>query len=621
MPKSTAVIKPNLGLYYDRPAIALSPGALQDGLNFRIKQGNLNNLNLGWSTYKSLQLNGPVTLINQFTTSAGVDYLMFGTPTDLYQYAGTTLSYLSPIYATGTVTASGTAVTGSGTAWATTPSGDTWANAKAGDQISFGSATQNLVSATWHTIASVNSGTSITLTSSAGTVAGGTAYTIRRRFTGAAFTNPWEFDYFIDANPAGADVIVLTNGIDNVVSWNGTDAQVVKHTEFGFTCANIVQFGDMMLYLNVLQGSTYLGTTMLNSDEGAPFAVGNASAGVAGQFIVQGQPDPILAAKRIGPYLAIYCQHNVIMCTLTGNATVFAFRIAVANKGPIGPNAIAQFPMEHQFIGPDSMYKFDGSNAEPVNTHIWRSILGTLDHLRAGNIFTFLDETNGEQIWSVPQTTDSGAGTITSPGAFAWVEHYLEETAGQAQSALIASAMGINRPYSKRTFAFTAIGNSLNASAVTWAQLTQAWSTYNIRWNDAFFSASFPIILVGDNSGFLWQLNASQQGAGTPLSSFVTFGRRALIDGRMRGLLRRIYPFVSQFSSNLTVTAGFADFASGPITTSPSFSFNQAMSTQGQFMVPVYRRGRYLDLGFGDATGNPWIINGYDMDILPGGMR
>jgi hypothetical protein len=621
MPKSTAVIKPNLGLYYDRPPIALSPGALQDGLNFRIKQGNLNNLNLGWSTYKSLQLNGPVTLINQFTTSAGTNYLMFGTPTDLYQYAGTTLTYLSPIYATGTVSASGTSVTGSGTAWATTVSGDTWANAKTGDQISFGSATQNLVSATWYTIQNVNSGTSITLTSSAGTVAGGTSYTIRRRFTGAAFTNPWEFDYFIDANPAGKDVIVLTNGIDNVVSWNGTDAQVVKHTEFGFTCSNIVQFGDMMLYLNVLQGSTYLGTTMLNSDVGAPFAVGSASTGVAGQFIVQGQPDPILAAKRIGPYLAIYCQHNVIMCTLTGNATVFAFRIAVANKGPIGPNAIAQFPMEHQFIGPDSMYKFDGSNAEPVNTHIWRSLLSTLDHIRANNIFTFLDETNGEQIWSVPQTTDSGAGTATSPGAFAWVEHYLEETAGQAQSALIASAMGINRPYSKRTFAFTAIGNSLNASAVTWAQLTQAWSSYNIRWNDAFFSASFPIILVGDNSGNLWQLNAAQQGAGSPLSSFVTFGRRALIDGRMRGLLRRIYPFISPFSSNLTVTTSFADFASGNVTSAPTFSFNQAMSVQGQFMVPVYRRGRYLDLGFGDATGNPWIINGYDMDILPGGMR
>lgn len=620
MPKSTAVTKPNLGLYLDRPPIALSPGALQDGLNFRVEQGALNNLNLGWSAFNGLQLNGPVTLINQFTTSNGQVFLITATPTDIYQIVGSTLTYLSPIYNTGTASASGTSVTGSSTAWTTTPAGDTWANAKAGDQISFTSNAVVSPNATWFTIQSVNSATSITLTSSAGIIAGH-AYTIRRRFTGQALVNAWQFEYFIDADPSGNDQIVLTNGVDNVISWDGIAAQVTKHTEFGFTCTNLVQFADMMIYMNVLQGTTYLGTTIINSDAGAPFAAGSASTGIAGQFIVQGQPDPILAAKRIGPYLAIYCGHNVIVATATGTNTIFAFRLAAANKGPVSANCIAQYPMQHQFLAPDSMYSFDGSNAEPVNTHIWRAVLGTVDHSRFANVFTFLDEQNGEQLWSVPQTTDPNAGTATAPSTTAWTEHYLEETAGEAQSALIASAMGINRPYSKRSFPFTAIGNFLNENVLTWNLLTQAWSTYNIRWNDAFFSADFPIILVGDDNGFLYQLNTSQFANGTPLNSFVLFGRRALVDGRMRGLLRRIYPFVSPFNSLLTVKTLFADFAMGNVTSTPSFSFDQSMSVQGQFMVPVYRRGRYLDLQFGDATGNPWLINGYDMDILPGGMR
>lgn len=620
MAKSTAVIKPNLGLYLDRPNISIPPGALQDGLNFRVKQGQLTNLNLGWSSYNSIHLNGPCTLINQFVTSAGLSYLMFGTPTDLYNYAASTLTYITPIYATGAASASGTAITGSGTAWNTTPSGDTWANAKAGDQISFGSATQNSPSATWYTIASVNSDTSITLTTSAGSVTLGT-YTIRRRLTGQPLVNPWQFEYFIDANPSGSDLIFLTNGVDNVLSWNGTDAQVTKHIEFGFTCTGLVQFSDMMIYTNVLQGAAYLGTTILNSDIGAPANVGNASTGVAGQFIVQGQPDPILGAKRLGPYLAIYCQHNIIMTTATGTSTLFAFRIAAANKGPISGTAIAQYPAQHQFLGPDSMYTFDGSNTEPINTHIWRNVLGTMDHIRAPNVFTFLDEQNGEQIWSVPQTNDPNAGTDTSPATLAWTEHYLEETAGQTQSALIASAMGLNRPYSKRSFPFTAIGNFLNENVLTWNLLTNAWSSYNFAWNDAFFSADFPIILVGDDNGYVYQLNASQTGAGTALNSYVTFGRRALVDGRMRGMLRRVYPFINPFGFPLTVTANFADFASGVATIQASFTFDQSMSVQGQFMVPIYRRGRYLDLIFGDATGNPWVINGYDLDILPGGMR
>lgn len=624
MPKSTSVIKPNLGLYLDRPSIGIPPDGLQDGLNYRIQLGALNNLNLGWATFNSLQLNGPVRLIEQFNTSEGQIYLIFGSLTDLYQYTGGVLSYITPIYNTGTAAASGTAVTGTTTAWNTTPTGSQWANAKAGDQISFGNNAVVSPTATWFTIQSVNSATGITLTSSAGIITNGN-YTIRRLFTGG-FANPWETEVFVDANVGGGgygngqDLLYLTNGVDNVMNWNGISAQVNLLTSFGFTCRNLVQFSDMMIYLNVVQGVDTLGTTMLNSDIGAPSAVGLASTGVAGQFIVQSGTDPILMAKRLGAYLAIYCNHTIILCTSTGQTTVFSFRIAASNKGPIGQDAIATYPTIHQFIAPDGMYYFDGNNVEPVNTHVWRSVMQSFDHSRNNNIFTYLDEANGEQIWAVPQTTDPGSGTNTSPSAVAWTEHYLEETAGQAQSALIASAMGLNRPYSKRTFAFTAIGSFLNQSAITWAQLVNAWSTYNYRWSDSFFSAAFPIVVVGDNSGNLWQLNASQTGNGTALNSYVTFGRRALIDGRMRGLLRRVYPFVNTFPQPLSVTCAFADFASGPVTTTATMLFDQTFP-QGKFMVPIYRRGRYLDLTFGDASGNPWLINGFDVDILPGGMR
>jgi hypothetical protein len=653
MAKSTAVIKPNLGLYLDRPAIALQPGALQGGLNFRVQLGQLNNLNLGWSPYKGIQLNGPVKLIVQFNTSEGETFLLLGSFTDLYQLVGSTLTYLTPTYTTGTAQASGANVVGSGTAWATTITGAQWPNAKVGDQISFNSSAQNSPGATWYTIIAVNSDTSITLNApatqyttyvtedgSANYVAedgstlyipqSSSAYTIRRLFTGG-FQNNWNYEFFVDADTNsgtgipvianGNDQIVLTNGVDNVVSWDGIAPTVILHTEFGFTCKSLVQFTDMMCYLNVIYEGTLLATTMMNSNAGAPFEVGNNSVGVANQFIVQADTDPILNGRRLGPYLAIYCNHNLILASNTGSATVFAFRLAASYKGVVGQNAIASYPTIHQFIAPDGMYYFDGSNVQPLNTHVWRALMSTFDSSRVNNIFTYLDESNGEQIWSIPQTTDPGSGTVSAPNAQAWSEHYLEETAGQTQSALIASAMGINRPYSTRSFPFSAIGPFLNESVITWNQLTNQWQTYNYAWNSAFFSLSFPITLVGDNNGYLYQLNAGQLANGTPLNAYVTFGRRATADGKMRAMVRRVYPFVSAFPSPLTVVCGFADYASGPVTTSATFPFDQSYSTIGQFMVPVYRRGRYLDLTFGDASGNPWIINGFDIDVLPGGQR
>ena len=70
----------------------------------------------------------------------------------------------------GTVAVSGTAVTGTSTLYQTN-------GACAGNRIGFGSADPTAIT-TWYEIASVDSETGITLTGSAGTIAGGTAYVI-----------------------------------------------------------------------------------------------------------------------------------------------------------------------------------------------------------------------------------------------------------------------------------------------------------------------------------------------------------------------------------------------------------------------------------------------------------
>lgn len=71
-------------------------------------------------------------------------------------------------YTTGTIEVSGTAVTGTGT---------TFTSSMIGMRIGFGTTSPALVT-TWYTISAVGSGTSITLSSSAGTVVAGTSYII-----------------------------------------------------------------------------------------------------------------------------------------------------------------------------------------------------------------------------------------------------------------------------------------------------------------------------------------------------------------------------------------------------------------------------------------------------------
>lgn len=84
-------------------------------------------------------------------------------------------------YTTGTVGVSGTAVTGSGTAWNTD-------RLSVGSRIGFGSTDPNQIT-TWYAISAIGSDTGITLSSSAGTVSAGTAYVIQDLMIMQANTN------------------------------------------------------------------------------------------------------------------------------------------------------------------------------------------------------------------------------------------------------------------------------------------------------------------------------------------------------------------------------------------------------------------------------------------------
>lgn len=77
-------------------------------------------------------------------------------------------------YSTGTVAVSGTAVTGSGTDWLAD-------GVPIEARIGFGSADPASIT-TWYSISAIPSATSITLSSSAGTIAGGTAFVIDKKF-------------------------------------------------------------------------------------------------------------------------------------------------------------------------------------------------------------------------------------------------------------------------------------------------------------------------------------------------------------------------------------------------------------------------------------------------------
>lgn len=598
--KSTAIVQPNLGLYLDRARIALSPRMLADGKNFRVKEGVLTNLNMGWDRFGTFQLNGPVVLFVSFIIRGGNEKLVFGTYKDLYQYVNsTTVSYITPRYEAGTLSRSGNAVTGSGTVWLT--------HAKIGDQIFIGASGKVDPTATWDTITAVTDDTHIT-TLGSGTVASSTAYTIRRIFTGGQ-ANIWQYDIFVNASPSTNDELWMTNGLDSIVRWNGTDTQVeMMSASLGFTAKTLHTYDNMMIFANLLQGGTNKPTDIVNSDVGQPQNAGSASTGLSNQFKAHTGVEQILRIEPIGDNIAIYSELNrVTLAQFVGSPLIFVFRQISTTVGLLATNLVANYSSYHEFIAPNSQYYFDGATLKSIDTHVWREILRQQDPSRIGLSFATFDDENADLIWVLPSTSDPN---LSGGPSIAYVEHYLEDP-GQ----------GLPSPFSKRDFPFTAAGGFNRQTGLTWDQITTKWQDTNYRWNDRFFFASYPLILVGDQNGYIYTLNTSQNANGAALVSFAKFGRRALGDGRVRGLVSRVYPFVQQFSSPITVTVLLSDSGNGEPMINDSQSFNQLQPEGGHFTIH-YRRGRFFEVMFSsNGPSQPWVIAGYDTDVRPGGKR
>jgi hypothetical protein len=802
------VLAVNRGLYPGRPEHLLPSGALTDCLNVRIKSQRLGSYNMGWEPFTAQGLNGPVTLLDVFFRADGSQELIAGTLTDLFVYDPATprWRFITPRYETGTASASGTTVTGVGTVWLTGP-----VPVRVGDEISFGATGRRDQSDLWYRIASIATDTSLTLDLNVGTIGSG-AYTIRQKFQSANLNNYWRARVFprSDVSSVIADRWYATNGgVDAIVRYAQGDTQVTRiHLgASGFKCRDLIRFKNLMLYLNIIENtgaSPNKPQSFKNSDAGKPETM---TGGISGEFVAASGTSLISTAAPIGDNLAVYTENEVFLTAFVGSPDIWAFREVVFGTGLIAGRLLAPYPDSHLFLGRDALYTFNGIQASSQDDHLWFTVLRQQDQNRINASYSIFDEENGQLVWAVTKTGDTGpvtplnlllysenlnatpwtlfnatlsvdnaadpltglmtaekliedatagvshgisekitkaaasltytfsvycdpdtrtkvrlrlendagtdqafanfdlvAGTVTSFGTSGtgWtvigavitpvgtfqrisltatsdtdtfiraVIRLLDASGNQTYNGDGTSGMWVTgvqlvqspnvpiyirttvaavaaptetapelayeqayleevppeapEPYTLRQFPFTVAGFSTRVLELSWSALSQSWADYNFAWGDRILSAAFPLVLVGDIAGRVYQINTVDHQDGVGYASFATFGRRLISDIRSRNLLRRIYLLIRRIAGGapygLTITTSLYEHPDSAATANVINSFDLGLG--GDPWLAVYRVGRLAQLQAGTAgspEGQPWELHGYDWDIIKGGER
>jgi hypothetical protein len=460
----------------------------------------------------------------------------------------------------------------------------------------------------WYEILTVDSATQITLTNPyrEPTMAAGTAYTARKLFTGDE-QDYWRAETFPKAQPEDADLWFATNGgVDAIVQFDSTDDQITLLDTIGFKCKELLRYKNMLIY----------GNLVLDSGEARPFSIKNSDIGSPATFAIEGSEfvahdglDPVNGLYALGDNLVIYGQRTITLTQFVGTPLIFVFRSVVTGLGPLSGRLVADFGDFHEFLGPDAGYRFDGVTVDEIGFQVWRETLRQQDPLRLPLGHSHFDEERGVVMWALPLTTDPNSQQTDS----ALAEHYVEDVPPTTPV-----------PFTRQNFRSTASGFFDRLATLRFSDITTTWASQNFKWNDQFFQAAFPFNLFGDANGFIYTLGTADAFDGASIASFARFSRRAAVDERRKGVIRRVYPFAERLPGASTYTLAVivwsAEQAAGDLTNKGQLGYD--LTHVGNRFVSPRASGRFFEIEFATTGVNQiWTLQGYDTDVEVMGER
>jgi hypothetical protein len=301
-----------------------------------------------------------------------------------------------------------------------------------------------------------------------------------------------------------------------------------------------------------------------------------------------------------------------------GPPLYFIARVAVPGKGLVAQRAVMDFGDYHELLSRDSIYRFDGVQIIESAKQVFREVLRQASPNLVGQAYAYMDEENGEVIWSVPLGSD-GQDADQAP-TIAYVEHYLEDV-----------GPSLPPPCTIRDFPFTAVGQYIATSALTFDDFpATGFEDSALSFDDRALQTAFPFLVAGDDSGNVAILNTTNRKFGFGYTSYARFPRTALGDGEFKGLVHRIEPHTTRREGATGYALGVElrvfDFPDGDAIATESNEFD--LTHQSLRYVPFRVGGRYGDVKFftdgmvgTQGRPEPWDCAGYEIKVSPMGAR
>lgn len=265
------------------------------------------------------------------------------------------------------------------------------------------------------------------------------------------------------------NILCFCQGVDNIQAWDGITAT------FGVVSANakpakyLMELETHLVSAYTIEAATPHTQRVRWSGSGDPTDWVSPSSGVND---ILGDLGPITGAVKIFQSGYIFHQWGITQMIPTGIGTdPFRFvPLTTRARGNTVPYSLAAAGEEFAcYVGKDNIYKFDGTNSEPIGDH---PIQGNKRVGATTRIFADLKKCNPAIVSGYVSDTINGqvfpAYWLVIPGVAVWVYGLDEQS------------------WTRLTYAQTLsiIGRFFLNDIVTWADLVGTWAAQTLSWDE-----------------------------------------------------------------------------------------------------------------------------------------
>lgn len=294
------------------------------------------------------------------------------------------------------------------------------------------------------------------------------------------------FSAVVTQTSAGADIFVVTNGVDPIKKWDGGVGDITNLE--GWDTANIKAKSLAVFKSRLIAGGTV--ESGYNCPQRVRWTVVGDPEDVTGPgsgFVdIVATPDWIVTLVTLKNRLFVFKERSIWELPYVGGTDVFGAPVLrVEGVGTYSPHSVITLGEELIFFGTDNVYLYDGVDLVPIGK----------------NIYPLLYETASRVV-----DADKIKRTAAS---------YIEEL---KEYWLVVCGKGSDVPNIFMKYSFdhnawtwredakiTAFGFYSTPGAPRWTDLTGTWNAQTWRWMDRPLTSGAPTTLIGDHNGYVYE--------------------------------------------------------------------------------------------------------------------